>query len=154
MRFGTRYYVMAYFLFNLTFIKRARLGYSQEVIPKSSSESPPPPIHRPGSLLTSEHFESWMAVLHLCVYWSPGQKNHLSDSAILTLNDFHLAWSIHVFPPTQQPTAGKETLRQVGRHTGETLLPPQSEPLFTRNSLSFNLFFFFFCSFYGKWKER
>lgn len=49
-------------------------------------------------------------------------KNHLSDLAILTLNDFHLACSIHVFPPTQQPTAGKETLRQAGRRTKDTLL--------------------------------
>lgn len=42
--------------------------------------------------------------------------------AILTLHDFHLAWSIHAVPPTQRPTAGMKTLIQVGRRTGEILL--------------------------------
>lgn len=37
------------------------------------------------------------------------KEKHLSGLAILTLHDFPLAWSIHAFPPTQQPTAGTDT---------------------------------------------
>lgn len=37
------------------------------------------------------------------------KEKHLSGLAILTLHDFHLAGSIHAFPPTQQPTAGTDT---------------------------------------------
>lgn len=37
------------------------------------------------------------------------EETHLSDLAILTLHGFHSACSIHAFPPTQPPTAGRET---------------------------------------------
>lgn len=34
------------------------------------------------------------------------KEKHLSGLATLTRHDFHLAWPIHAFPPTQQPAAG------------------------------------------------
>lgn len=37
------------------------------------------------------------------------KEKHLSGLATLTLHDFHLAWPIHAFPPTQQPAAGGES---------------------------------------------
>lgn len=60
------------------------------------------------------------------------KEKHLSGLAILTLHDFHLAWPIHAFPPTQQPTAGSETLRQVGQQAGEILLLLQKVLLFLK----------------------
>lgn len=50
------------------------------------------------------------------------KEKHLSGLATLTLHDFHLAWPIHAFPPTQQPAAGGERVRQAGRQAGEILL--------------------------------
>lgn len=67
------------------------------------------------------------------------EDQHLSGLAILTLHDFHLAWSIHAFPPTQQPTAGRETLRQVWRQAGEILPLLQKVLLFLKPVRRLNL---------------
>lgn len=85
------------------------LGNTWNWSPESGSVSEPYGPTLPSELLQDMN-GCWAIMFTAVILW-----RHLSDLAIIILNDFHLTWPIHGFPPTLRPTALNKIPRERSR---------------------------------------